>query len=271
MGSETSKFHQTLFDSLISFFQLLSIFAFLLPGIASAASELRYITKISDYNQADVGGPAYGTGQQFCGPVAVSNSLQWLMSRSGPQLDLIKTLASKRYMATHLRDGTQTTGILQGIDRYVSDVIGGYKRLQYQGWQFHPKRFSTRIKLPQLGWMMGGVKYNASAWLNVGWYRHDKENNIFHRLGDHWVTLVGYDLVFEGGDSKLIVHDPAPRAGDNFSNEYVSIRKITSGAFSGEEKGQPESAAGFFILHDGMHLHEDADVAIIDGVVILEL
>ena len=75
------------------------------------------------------------------------------------------------------------------------------------------------------------------------------------------MTLAGYD------SSVLIIHDPAPRAGQSFANEYVHTSMIGSGALAGTIPGLPVPARGFLLLGEGMHVKQIADVGIIDGAV----
>ncbi len=75
------------------------------------------------------------------------------------------------------------------------------------------------------------------------------------------MTLVG------SNGKQLIFHDPAPRAGGGFSNEFVNYSIINSGMLVGRKSGLPTEAKGYISLGKGMHLKSSADFAIIDGVV----
>ena len=90
-----------------------------------------FANQIPDFTQTDIRGSYYGNGQQFCAPVAVSNSIMWLADRSNGQIELIKKLASSSYMNTSLQNGTGTTGVLNGVDRIAHELFGSYKRLEY--------------------------------------------------------------------------------------------------------------------------------------------
>ena len=227
-------------------------------------SNYEYINEIPDFTQTDVRGNNTGNGQQYCGPVAVSNSLMWLSDERTDQLELIKKLASKRYMNTSLKNGTGTTGVLKGVDKIAKEWFGGYSKLEYQGWRKHPKKFSTGLKVPEIEWLVKGISKDAAAWLNVGWYKFNEAKNEYRRIGGHWVSLVGFD------ENTLIIHDPAPRAGNSFANEYVEIYQIIDGTLVGKKIGLPTSAKGYYILGEGMYVKYNADVAILDGVVVFK-
>lgn len=248
------------------FRSLLAVSALLLNS-PIVIGQSRLIDDIPDFTQSDVKGAAYGNGQQFCAPAAVSNSLAWLSSEPVDQKSLVTLLASADYMNTSLNNGTGTSGVLRGVDRYARENLGGYRALSYQGWRKHPNRFSTRIRVPDLPFIKRGVGARAAAWLNVGWYRVNRTTEEYERVGGHWVTLVGYDL----NNKLLILNDPAPRAGHGPSSERVLFHTLTEGRLVGKKAGLPTSARGYLQLGSGMHLSRRADTAIVDGVVVLEL
>jgi len=239
---------------------LLLLLAFL-PSLLLAAGNTAYINEIPDFTQSRITGWQYGHGSEYCAPVAVSNSLMWMTNFSIEQADLAKLLASGRYMNTSIRRGTTTSGLLRGVEAIAGDLFGGYTSLEYQGWKKHPVQFSTGTKVPDIHWITDGISKDSAVWLNVGWYQYDWLNDIYHRVGGHWVTLVGYDT------SILIIHDPAPRAGQSFANEYVYTSRIGSGILTGRLSGLPRPARGYLLLGEGMHVKKAADVAIVDGAV----
>ena len=231
-----------------------------------AYANTRYINQIADFTQTDVIGASYGNGQQFCGPTAVSNSIIWLSNDRYSQLDLIKKLASKPYMNTSLKNGTGTKGMLRGIHKITNELFGRYTSLSYQGWRKHQKKYSTDKKVPDLKWLQQGISAESSVWLNIGWYKRAPNHVDLIRTGGHWVTLVGYQ-----GNNTLILHDPSPRAGKSFANEYVRIEELKSGKLTGKKQGLPIDAKGFLALKEGMHMKKKADYAIIDGAIQLRL
>lgn len=244
---------------------LLVITALLSPLAEPADS--RYFSDIPDFTQTNVKGRAFGNGQQFCAPAAVSNSLVWLNDRPVDQKQLVTLLASDRYMDTDLKIGTGTSELLRGVDRYVNEQFGGYRTLLYQGWRRHPSKHSTNSRVPTLSFIARGAAERSAAWINVGWYKVKAATREYERIGGHWVTLVGHDL----SKDQLILNDPAPRAGLTRSSEYVTFRTLTGGRLTGKKSGLPTDASGYLQLGRGMHLHRRADTAIIDGVVLLEL
>ena len=231
------------------------------PSVLFAGGHTDFINDIPDFTQSRITARQYGYGSEMCAPVAVSNSLVWMANIRGDQAGLAKLLASSRYMNTDLCKGTSTSDLLNGVDAIAMDMFGGYRSLEYQGWKKHPVKYSTRTRLPDYDWITDGIGKDSAVWLNVGWYQYDRHNNTYHRVGGHWVTLVGYD------SRVLIIHDPAPRAGLSFANEYVSTSIIGSGVLAGKISGLPVPARGYLLLGDGMHLKKVADVAIIDGAV----
>ena len=221
-----------------------------------------YINEIPDFTQTDVRGKNSGNGQQYCAPVAVSNSLMWLGQKKIDQLRLIEKLASSDYMNTSLKNGTGTTGVLNGVNKIAAELFGGYSELEYQGWRKHPGQYSRGVKVPELDWLSRGISGKSAVWLNVGWYKFDRDKNEYRRIGGHWVTLVAVE------NDMFIIHDPAPRAGQSFANEYVRISRIRDGTLVGNKSGLPAPAKGYFILGRGMHTKSSADVAIVDGAVL---
>lgn len=224
-----------------------------------------FINKIPDITQTQVKGSKTGNGRQYCAPVAVANSLAWMSGRTPQSMAMIRKLGSSQYMNTSLKNGTGTSGVLRGVNKLALEIFGGYKILEYEGWRKHPASYSTGIKLPNLKRLKSAVSEKSAAWLNIGWYRFNKSNREYLRIGGHWVTLVG------SNHRQLILHDPAPRAGKSFANEYVTYHQIQAGTLVGNKQGLPRPARGYLQLGEGMHIKSKADVAIIDGVVYFEL
>lgn len=246
-------------------FAALCLWLLMLPP-CYAATDTRFIELIPDLTQTDIRGRSFGDGSQFCGPVAVSNSLAWLADKRGAQIEMAITLASKAYMDTSLVNGTGTMGMLKGIKRMSNELFGGYKTLLYQGWRIHQSEFATGVRTPQLSWLTEHITPRSAVWLNVGWYARQNEGKDLRRVGGHWLTLVGY----QGGDT-LILHDPAPRAGRAFANEYVKVETLHEGRLTGKNKGLPQQAKGFLSLTEGMHIKAGAQLAVVDGAIVLVL
>ena len=243
--------------------KIIFIFSCLVQSICTANT--KFINEIPDFTQSNIVGKGSGNGQQYCAPVSVSNSLVWLNRNKNQQETLIHKLASKAYMNTSLKNGTGTTGVLKGVDRISRELFGGYLNLEYEGWRKHPKKYSRGIKQPNIEKIKSFTTEKSVAWVNVGWYKYNSNKNEYKRIGGHWVSLVG------STDNQLVFHDPAPRAGNKFSNEYVNYSKISSGRLTGKKYGLPIAAKGYIKLNNGMHKKKSADAAIIDGVVYLSL
>jgi hypothetical protein len=226
-----------------------------------------FYNEIPDLLQTKTSAQFPGGGRQYCGPVAVSNSLIWLAGTEdeASQIDLVHKLGEEAYMNTKKRNGTGTAGLIRGVEKYVVEKWGGYKTLIYSGWRKCPEKYRATIDKPTITFMRKGLNRKASAWLNIGWYKVDKLNNEYHRTGGHWVTLVGYE------NGRLIIHDPAPRAGEKFSNEFVRYSILYTGKLVDSKWDVNRNAKGFIRLGGGMHIPKKADTAIIDGVVILQI
>jgi hypothetical protein len=228
-------------------------------------TQTEFINAIPDFTQTDIAGARHGNGYEYCGPAAVANSLFWLNGNKGDIERLVIKLASKRYMHTDVRQGTHTANILHGVDVMARDMFGGYRRLVYQGWRPHARRFSSGKRIPDYDDLVSNISDHSAVWLNVGWYRYDERDDVYHRVGGHWVTLVGYDK------DTFVLHDPSPRAGNSFANEFVQTSLINSGMMVGDSTGLPVPARGYIRLGEGMHIKRNADTAIVDGAVIFNL
>lgn len=227
----------------------------------------KFYDEIPDLLQTLASAHFPGGGVQFCGPVAVSNSLVWLegIDDEAYQIDLVHKLSSSDYMGTNEDTGTSATGILKGVDRYITEVFGSYEKLEYSGWRKAPVYYRLENERPTVAFMQTFLNKKGAAWLNVGWYEFNPFKNEYKRVGGHWVTLVGHE------NGQLVIHDPAPRAGKAFSNEFVTYSIIKAGKLVGSNKGLPQLAKGLYKLGKGMHIPKKADMAIIDGVIGLQL
>ena len=245
----------------------------------------QYLEKIyttPDYTQTD---PAYGgfpgAGLNYCAPVSVSNSIMWFSDNGFPnlsshtvdpkrdQFDVAKSLGAD-YMSAI--DGTSANELCKGVKNYVLDNGYAHNRLEYQGWRYIWNEFDTGVDVPDLDWIRDSIEGLGSVWLNVGWYAYSTATDTYTRFGGHWITLVGHG--HDGSNANtdyLIAHDPAPRAGTTFANEYILPVRVDSGTLTGSYSGLPRSAAGFYKMMDGMHIKSSADFGILDGVVVLEM
>lgn len=204
-----------------------------------------------------------GDGQQFCGPVSVSNSLVWLEGNKDVQyqIDLVHKLSSPAYMNTNTTNGTSVIEITRGVHKYANERWGRYKKLEYSGWSKVQPEFRSPLKKPTIDWMNQALHRKGAVWVNLGWYIQDGENYV--RKGGHWVTLAGYE------QGKLVIHDPASRSGKEFNNQFVAVRMLAGGQLiSGSRK---TSATDHFAIVDGMQISSKGTIGIIDGAIRFEL
>jgi VCBS repeat-containing protein len=260
----------------------------------ATVSYLQKVDATPDYTQTDLayGGfpdpnpPYEDHGGVFCGPTATSNALMWLDENGYPNLvpntadrkkdqhDLIATIASAQYMNAYDGDGANPTNLCQGLADYID--ARGYNNsytLQYQGWRSIPAEFDTGVDVVNVNWARTGIQSEASVELwNVGWYDYDSQAKTYTRVGGHWVTMVGYE--FDASDynpNYFVIHDPSPRCGTEFRNEYVqSALADQSAQLVGDNSGLPRSASGHRTL-SGWPISSSGDTAILDCVVVLTM
>ncbi len=176
---------------------------------------------VPDLTQTLVAGSAHNDGQMYCAPVAVSNSLVWLLGERN-QVAVAKKLASSAYMNTSLKNGTGTTGVLRGVAKYLGSRNIEPSSLLYQGWRKHLRRFGSGEKRPDPQFLKQHVGEGKAAWLNVGWYKKDGPD--YRRVGGHWVTLIGYSTKDAG---TFYLNDPSPRAGWSSASNEVTVNHQT--------------------------------------------
>jgi hypothetical protein len=244
------------------------------------------IGQIPDILQTDPNGGLPGGGIWYCGPAAISNSLAWFSnngyekllpyasSKGKAQFELARILGSAGYMNTIEGVGTDAEGVLRGVSRYIEDR--GYRKywLMYQGWGRHDRRrFGAGVRTPRLEWIKKGFIGESAVWLNAGWYTYDEKRREYTRIGEHWLTLVGYGVDKDGKEDPyiLIVHDPAPRAGLEPRHTYVRLEPIRRGRMVGSFEGLPRNGRGYFLLKGDMRINKRADEAILDGAVVLKM
>ncbi|MCA9598095.1 MAG: hypothetical protein KC776_32505 [Myxococcales bacterium] len=239
-----------------------------------------HVHDMPDLTQTDPELGLPGGGGSYCGPVAVSNSLMWLSEHGyqglapagdddhARQLELVRRLGSRRYMATGANSGTGAAAVLEGLARYMKDAGFGFHRLQYQGWRAHPAKYSGNDKIAQIGFIREALESGGVAWLNVGWYQPSPRGGVWRRHGGHWLTVVGMDVDAGGNPAPgvLAIHDPAPWSGDTLVTHFARFRPIGDGWLSTE--AGPFRADGYQAL-DGILVKHDGDVAIVDGAVVL--
>lgn len=252
----------------------------------------KYVEKVDsipDLTQTDPDlGLLYG-GQKSCDSVSVTNSLVWLADHGYENMVLKNEDGSASYAKTaHLLDrilspasgGTVPPSFIKGLERYFSGQ--GYSEedyeIEFQGW-YHPDGFEG-VLIPNINRIKKGLIGDGAVWLFVGFYQYDRQKDEYQIISHHYVTLVGYGLDEDGKENPnvLIVHDPAPRSGPGTTHNYVHIEEIEGGQITvgsnplfGFYPQLPIDATGYFRLGNGLAYNDLADIAILDGVIILEM
>lgn len=244
---------------------------------------------IPDFCQTDPVGRFPGGGGNYCGPVAVANSLMFLARQGFPklrpsetpdpeaQVRVIHTLGSPEFMDTDAKHGTSPPRLMRGVKAFVEQAGYRIRRLEQQGWREGSKQFPAKVQVPSLEWMKSGLASPGGAvWLNVGWYKIDAKTGGYHRFGGHWVTLVGYGRDRDGRENplKLIIHDPAPRTGVKPATQWISLSRLDRGTLHRKippDQERHRDAAGFYEMKGEMKLKSGADAAILDAAVVMQL
>jgi hypothetical protein len=239
------------------------------------------INAIPDLLQSDERAGFPNRGLHICSLVAASNSLMWLGNNGYPnlvehsgdafqdQVKLIRTLGLPAYTRARPAVGTTFAQLIRGVRAYVKERGYAIRRLECQGW-YSPKADANQ-PMPQLDWLKRGMLHNGAVWLSLGFYRFDDTANVYRYQGGHAVTLVGYrpDASGSPGETVLIIHDPSPTAGDSFSNDSVTARRLTSGTvFSARSRGRPASTCYQLV---GVKTSKAAPVAILEEAITLQL
>lgn len=237
-----------------------------------------------DLTQTDSSCDLPNGGGWHCGPTSASNAMMWLskkgypkLGKSGSKCEVVELLSTEEYMDTNELQGTGPNSMIGGLSAYIEDAGYSYSRLDYQGWRPLSSSYDKVRSKPSLSDLCSAVEDPGTiVVINNGWYTYDSSSKEYTRVGGHWVTLVGcgFNEYGEEDGSILIIHDPAPRAGKEFANEFVRVAPIPSGreltgTYSG--LGDGISASGYYLMEGGMHIKSIADVAILDGAVILEM
>ena len=227
------------------------------------------------------GGFANG-GRDYCGPVAISDSLVYLAHHGFPellpdgagdqaQIALINTLASPHYLGTDPDRGTGSGSVLKGIEKYV--VAHGYQctTMEYEGMYELGRREREFIiaDRPDLNWMKRGIlDPRGAVWLGIGWYTQTGEVR-WKRTGGHWVPMVGFDTTDAGA---LLIHNPGTRGNgdlpDDPERDVVHLKLMTEGTL--EMDGGPEHSAVGRYQVDGPGLPMGRDqVAFLDSAIVV--
>jgi hypothetical protein len=244
---------------------------------------------VGDFKQNNPHAQFAEGGKDFCAPTCLSNYLMWLGKNGYPsllpagdndeevQIALIKKLASSDYLGTDPNSGTSPQQIMLGLKKYITESGYLVKSLSYQGFRPATREFFTGLSTPSLTWLKAGSIAPKCCWLNIGWYTWDEDSDAYTRIGGHWMALVGYGSNAKKQSSPLtiIVHDPIPRFGTEKSNIFINLQKLDSGTLTGNYKGLPRSADGFYWYEnytDGVKMREfKTYYGIIDGGIVLEI
>lgn len=229
-------------------------------------------------------------GSFYCGPVALSNGLMRLAKDGRPslipdragdeQVNMTILLAGNSYLKTYANKGTSTPRLMLGVLKYLNrQRLKG--SVSFQGWRTIDRQFRRRLgltdddppALPDLDALKTALGRDDTAIvLDVGFYRKRGDGDVLERGGGHWVTLVGLREADDDADgptnATLLIHNPDPAAGKEKSTDAVNARPIAAGALTGEFQGLPVKAAGYYRL-EGLPMPDGADVAVLDGVVIV--
>lgn len=272
------------------------------PAIAAAAAPavpvkapVANVTPTADYSataqkaaetphfwQLDPRGGFLNGGKDYCGPVAVSDSLVYLGHHGFPdllpgcqgdqaQIDMINELASPHYLGTDPNAGTGSASVLRGIEKYV--VSCGYQcsTMEYEGWTkmgSHEREFVMADR-PDLNWMKKGIlNPNGAVWLVVGWYNRAGDGQ-WKRAGGHWVTMVGFDAK---DPNTLLIHNPGTRGNggqpDNPAQDVIHLTPVNTGTLVTDNGQEVDAFGRYRISGPGLPVARGR-IAILDAAIVV--
>ena len=217
----------------------------------------------------------YG-GRSSCCPTSFANVLI-AMDRRGfdnlvagdvcsrrSQRVLIEQLLARGHLPVN-QSGIGPCAAMQGIERFVRER--GYDaRLEWQGWR-HGGTYATRGTV-DTDWLRQGVIGTSNVVINIGWYRYDQDEDLYARIGGHYMTLVGYRQ--KGSGFVYLIHDPAPRSGPGKVTHEARLVPIRSGRMAPWKQYGERAAAGHCRI-EGILVQRTADLAILDGAIRLTI
>lgn len=239
-----------------------------------------------DVLQTDAEGGFTRGGMFYCAPAALADGLLWLAGQGYPALSpqtgdpeedgraLVRRLVEPRYLDTDKGWGSSTEDVLGGLERYLRDHGAQDFALLYQGWQEHAQAHSAGRELPDLAWVrQHATDPKTAVWLNLGWYVHDPQTDVWRRFGGHWVSVVGYGVTRDGkhDPNVVLVRDPSPRTGEAPRVEHVRLAPLRAGTLAGRYPRLPRAAKGLLKAQDGLLVRPGATAGLLDGVVVLKL
>jgi hypothetical protein len=237
----------------------------------SSSYDRKKINETPDLVQTCAAAKFYKGGGLYCGPVAVSDSLVWLIQKqllsypySSPEdhYALVKTLAQDAYLKTDKHKGTGAYSLTAGLHTFLSERGVDNFVIKHTGWRACKGMFNDEAALtPE--WIEENISGNYVQWLNIGWYRREKDH--LYRVGGHWLTVVGYRA------GKCYALDPSPRNGARKQVHRFKLYKAKQIELRGEAQGLPETSEGMLEIRNGMTLKSTADVCLIDSSVSLNI
>lgn len=220
-------------------------------------------------------------GKMYCGPTAASNALMWFGRHGFPKLTppapdalseqskMIDILASKNYMNTADKNGTKLPVVICGIKNYVSVCGYSVASIQYKGINQCPQQYLIG-EIPDLNWMAENTAGLTGQLLGIGWYKYDKQTNIYRRFGGHYLTVVGCekDASIDNVPYVLLVHNPATGKSSKLYMEQLNGGTIIRPNSRGQMQNPPRSATGLYKVIRGLHFHR---LGIIEGAIVFRL
>ncbi len=217
----------------------------------------------------------YG-GRSSCCPTSFANVLIAMDQRGFDDLvagdvrseeaqrTLIEQLLAKGYLHVN-KSGIGPITAMKGIERFVRER--GYDaRLEWQGWR-RGGQFAT-ANVVDTDWLRKGVMGQSNVVINVGWYRYNEDEDLYTRIGGHYMTLVGYRQ--DGNGFVYLIHDPAPRSGPGKVTHDARLVPIRSGRLAPWKQYGERPAAGHCRI-EGVVVKRTADLAILDGAIRLAI
>jgi hypothetical protein len=215
-------------------------------------------------------------GRNWCGPTAFANVILAMDQRGfdalvpgdrnakDQQLRLLEELGSEKYLCTK-GSGTGPVHAMRGLAEFVHDR--GYKAtVAWEGWR-NGGEFSKAATIDQQ-WLQEGLLGDSAVVINVGWYKLDRVNRLYTRIGGHYMTLAGYR---QNGDGFVyLIHDPASRSGPGKVTHEARLVPIPSGRLAPWKQYGGRPAAGHFRI-EGIVIKSTADLAILDGAIRLTI
>ncbi len=222
-------------------------------GELSAVQPAVYTEKMGsfpDLRQSDLKADFPEKWEQYCTPVAVSNSLMWLASHgfsnlvsdSGGQrtdpIRLAKLLSSAPYMDTAGAErGTRVDKQVFGLKKYLNERGYSTAQLWIKGFDKSKSGYGQdepgpEIILddskPDLNWLKRGIVGDGVAWVSIVRYYLDPSIPALRPDKTHIMALVGYGVNHLGEEDPdvLIFRDPFPQFGKQQHNTFLRFEKV---------------------------------------------